>query len=158
MNIKTIKRDIQLLLDLGYDIKPINPLNMRLLYSILYFNSLNSILGKLPLDIIRYNLFPYLYEKFDIYKNIDRFKIIIEKKKIRWVIYFKINSFKKYSIPIYKIISNNRKYVNLRSIKKTIENRYYVTYINWLPRFTLPFIMLQIRLIMNKWLKTNNIF
>ena len=158
MNIKIVKRDIQLLLDLGYNIRPINHQNIRTLYSILYFNKSNSLFTKLPFDVIRYSLFPYLYDKFDIDKNMYQFKIIIEKKKIKWIVYFKISNIDNYNIPISKIISNNKKYVNLRSIKKTIENRYYITYINWLPRFTLPFIMLQIRLIMNKWLISNKIF
>ena len=155
MNIIKLKRDIQILLDLGYIIKPNDHKNNRILYLILCFNKHNTLFRLLPFDIIKYNLFPYLYSKFDINRDINQFKIVIEKKKIKWVIYFN-PSFDNSNIPITKIISSNGMNVSLSSVKKTIESRYYTLYISWLHRFTLPFIMLQIRIIMNKWLLANN--
>ena len=50
MNIKIVKRDIQLLLDLGYNIRPINHQNIRTLYSILYFN-------KSPFELKKWEIF-----------------------------------------------------------------------------------------------------
>ena len=156
MNINSIKKDIQLLLDLGYNIKPIDVENTNIMYLILLFNKHKTLFRLLPLDIIKYNLFPYLVNQFDINRNLGKFKVIIEKKKIKWIIYFSTDI--KTNIPITKILTNNGKYVNLRLIKKRIEGQYYTLYIKWLNRFTLPFILLQLRLLMNKWLLANIVY
>ena len=157
MSKKILKKEIQILLDMGYIIRPDKPHITDISYSLVHYHKSTSIFSRIPFDLIKYELIPYLSTAFNIYNNLSRFKIILEKKRVKWVIFFDVSKFSKYDIPITKIVSTNNKFVNLRSIKNRIKDKYYAIYIRWLDRFTLPFIMLQIRLVMNKWLIANNI-
>ena len=49
-----------------------------------------------------------------------------------------------------------QKKVNLGTIIKKIEKAYYTIYIKWLENITLSLIVLQARLVMNRWLKLLN--
>ena len=153
MNIERYKNEIQNLICMGYSLKPINVSLYKTKKALLILNRKNNIFSKIPIDILKYIIFPFLDEKFNLQKDYRLFCVNITKQNITWSLVMKYNINR---LPLIRVFASNNKKVHLAIIIKKIEKAYYTIYNKWLENITLPLIVLQARLVMNKWLKLQN--
>ena len=157
MRTQLLKQDLLVLLDHGYKIKPTDHRLTDVYYRLLYYHRKETIFARLPLDLLKYEIIPYLSTIFSITNCAETFTIILEKNSVKWLIYFDTRNPANHIIPIISIIATNNKYINICAIKNNIEYAYYIIFSRWMSRITLPFIVFKLRTAMNKWLVVNPI-
>ena len=54
---------------MGYSLKPINVNLYKTKKALLILNEKNNIFSKIPIDILKYVIFPFLDEKFNLQKD-----------------------------------------------------------------------------------------
>lgn len=153
-----IKKDLNALKLLNYKILPINHNINKILYYILWCNSIeNNLFSKIPLEIIDFYIFPNIINKFDPDIDYNNFKVIIASLEVsnikKWIIYFNMEDYNYKNICFYKIISTDKTYVNARSYKIQIDYLYSTIYSNYIMRLNLPFIICKLNNFFNNILE-----
>lgn len=152
-----IKKDLNMLKLLNYKILPINHNINKILYYILWCNSIeNNLFSKIPLEIIDFYIFPNIINKFNLDLDYNNFKVIIPSSEVsrkKWIIYFNMKDYNYKNICFYKIISTDKTYVNANSYKIQIDYLYNTIYSNYIMRLNIPFIIYKLNNFFNNILE-----
>ena len=134
-------------------IYPIDIDNDSIIYTLLLISKIpGNFVYDLPYDILRSNVIPYIKPKFNIYKNYNKFKVVLKKDNISWVVYFDNSQYNGFNYPVYNVISSNNMYVNHNSFNIQLINIYFSLYSKWLNRITLTYIVFQYKKFMKRWI------